>query len=159
MGLAVALAVAVADDRLAGAGRDAARRSALQAPVGGVLYFQGSWGFQRYMERMGVQKLELGKTVFAPGDRLVMPGNNTNLVRIPPDRAKRVSLEEFGTSSWVSILARRRAAGFHASVWGSLPFSFGPTIPERYAVYEFKAAWAPERRAGRRVKARISQED
>ncbi len=152
--LVVALAVAAADAQLAGSAREAARHYAGQASQEHELYFQGSWGFQRYMEQAGVAKLAVGETVLEPGDRIVMPGNNTNLIHVPLDRAEQIALETFEKSSWISILAHRRSAGFHASVWGSLPFSFGPTVPERYAVYEFKRSWAPKRRGGRRVRGR-----
>ncbi|MBW2390995.1 MAG: hypothetical protein JRG89_21540 [Deltaproteobacteria bacterium] len=153
---ALAFSIAAADAQLANSARTAARTLVDQSRNGpGALYFQGSWGFQRYMEQAGVSKLVLGQTVLEPGDRIVVPGNNTNLVRLPAGRVKRVSLETFPKSPWISILSRPRSAGFYASVWGSLPFSFGATKDESYAVYEMTSRWAPKGRGGPRVRARV----
>ncbi len=152
----VAFAVAAADVRLARSARAAAEHFVDSRPSSGTLYFQGSWGFQRYMEEAGITKMVLGHTVLETGDRIVLPGNNTNLIRIPPGRVRQLSLEEFVKSSWVSVLSHPRSAGFYASVWGSLPFSFGPTVAERYAVYELTSRWAPAGRAGPRVRARAA---
>ena len=106
------------------------------------------------MEEAGVAKLALGQTQLEPGDRIVVPGNNTNLVRLPPGRMKHLGLETFPQSHWIAVLSRPRSAGFYASVWGSLPFSFGATSDEQYAVYEVTSPWAPEGRGGPRVRAR-----
>lgn len=155
LSVALAFAIAVADAQLANSARTAARSLVDQSEQDrGVLYFQGSWGFQRYMEQAGVSKLVLGQTVLEPGDRIVVPGNNTNLIRLPAGRVKRVRLDIFPKSQWISILSRPRSAGFYASVWGSLPFSFGATNNDPYTVYEMTSRWAPKGRGGPRVRAR-----
>lgn len=158
LSLLLSLAVANADAKLAGSARSAAQQLVERHREGtGRLYFQGSWGFQRYMEQAGVAKMALGQTAFEPGDRIILPGNNTNLIRIPEGRAKRIAVESFAKSEWISILSHPRSAGFYASVWGSLPYSFGATVNERYGVYEFTRSWAPDRRGGPRSKKRVRE--
>ncbi len=148
-------AVAWGDARLADSGRAAARYFAGQSDREDTakLVFQGSWGFQYYMESLGIEKFELGRQVMAPGDQIVVPGNNTNLIRVPEARTRQLAIETFEKAEWISILARRRGAGYHASVWGALPFSFGPAVPARYALYEFERPWSPRRRSRRDVVA------
>ncbi|MDP6977839.1 MAG: glycosyltransferase family 39 protein [Myxococcota bacterium] len=149
--VALAGAVAWGDARLADSGREAARhfaqRQGLEADA--KLVFQGSWGFQYYMESHGIEKFEVGRQAMRPGDQIVVPGNNTNLVRVPEARTRQLSIETFEKADWISILARRRGAGYHASVWGALPFSFGTAVPARYALYEFERPWSPKRRGAR----------
>ena len=111
------------------------------------MVFQGSWGFQYYMEEHGFEKFEVGVDELRPGDRMVLPGNNTNLVRIPEGRTRKPEIQTFEKADWISLLARRRSAGYHASVWGVLPFSFGPSVPARYAVYEFERPWILRRKS------------
>ncbi len=147
---ALALAVAYGDARLAGSARTAAAalvsQYATPAEPDERFVFQGSWGFQYYMEELGAEKFEIGRHEMNPGDRMVVPGNNTNLVRVPEGRAREPEIETFEKADWVSLLARRRSAGYHASVWGVLPFSFGASVPARYAVYEFDHRWVLRRK-------------
>lgn len=140
----LAFAVAWGDARLADSARAAARHFGeryVTAPE--TVRFQGSWGFQYYMEAAGLAKFEPGQDGFEPGDRLIVPGNNTNLLRVPEARVGEPQIEVFEKSDWISLLARRRGAGYHASIWGALPYSFGPSVPARYAVYTFERSWSP----------------
>ena len=145
VGFAIAGVVAVADAQLAGSARTAARR--LSAPLeraGARLYFQGSWGFQRYMELAGVERLKIGESRLRLGDRIVMAGNNSNVYRLPRGYAHLIEVEEVPKSGWIAIMSRLRSAGYHASVWGPLPFSFGDPGPEEYRVFVILKEWAPE---------------
>jgi hypothetical protein len=136
-GAALALLVAAADFQLA----QAVRRSAEQthARYGGrekTLWFEGHWGFQYYMERLGAMAVDVKHPVTRQDDFLAIPSNNTN-VKLPNKQE---------TSSWevLSIPGPRwvtttgMAAGFYTSVSGLLPFAFGPVPPEKVLMYMIK---------------------
>lgn len=151
--LALAIVVGKADADWANSARLAARQfSETSAPAEasherpGKLYFQGSWGFQRYMELAGVSRLAVGKTVLVPGDRVVMAIDGSNVFKLPTRRSHLIGNESFASSRWISVMSRERSAGFYASVWGSLPYSFGGQSPDRYRVFRMTREWAPKRR-------------
>jgi len=131
----VALAVAAADARLAAAGREAARSfSGSAQELGGQLYFQGSWGFQRYMEEAGFERIAAGNANFEPGDHVVLPRYSSNTFRLPGRFVRSLEVREFSAGPWLATLSKPRSAGFYASLWGALPFSLGPVPPEEYAL-------------------------
>jgi hypothetical protein len=145
-GLLLAIVVTRADADWAGSVRDAARQYVSEFEPGeGRLFFQGSWGFQRYMELSGAERLAVGSTELVPGDRVVIAMDNTNVFPLPPLRSKLITGSSHHGSEWISLMSRPRAAGFYASVWGTLPFSFGNTQPERYGVFAMTRSWTPER--------------
>ncbi len=145
--LAIAIAVARADADWADSGRVAAREFA-EGPAEGKsrLYFQGSWGFQRYMELAGFTRLALSETVLVPGDRVVVAFDNSNVFKLPPGRSKPIGIHRFESSKFITLMSRQRSAGFYASVWGSLPYSFGSAAQDRYQVFRMTRDWAPKRR-------------
>jgi hypothetical protein len=139
--LAIATAVAWGDWQLADNARVAA--STLAAKYGsesGTLWFQGAWGFQHYMEEHGGHRTSTGKTVLNPDDILIAPRNNTNVKKLPDSRGLFGAVETFSlpVASWVSTMSREAGAGFYTSLWGPLPYVFGPTPPEIYLVQKMK---------------------
>jgi 4-amino-4-deoxy-L-arabinose transferase-like glycosyltransferase len=134
----VALSVARGDFLLAKAVRESARRS--YTTLGrkqGTLWFGGHWGFQYYLEGFGKDAKAVinGRLQPKSGDSLANPVNNTN---VEPPRSSQVdSMETLSVEGprWVTTLSREVGAGFYASVWGPLPFSFASVPPEKVTVY------------------------
>lgn len=136
LGLALSLAVAWGDQRLAQSARSAAAELPRRyARPHGSVYFVGSWGFQYYMEGEAATRLDTAGTSLRPGDVLIVQQNTSNPVELPQWPFESVALEEFPVAPWVALMSPPRGAGFYASIWGALPFSFGPTPSERYAVF------------------------
>jgi hypothetical protein len=136
---AVALAFALlhADARLAATNRDAAvalvqRHGSSGAP----LRFLGHWGFQFYAEAAGARAVDLGRDVLSPGDLLVVPENVSGGGgrALPWDAVSVVEDLSLPSSSGLTLLSGHAGAGFYSSLWGPLPFVFGPVPPERYVV-------------------------
>jgi 4-amino-4-deoxy-L-arabinose transferase-like glycosyltransferase len=97
----------------------------------GILWFEGHWGFQYYMQNLGLRPLDIRTTVLYPGDLLVIPGNSPNVVNPSTDVGLRTVLQT-APPSVISTMDRAAGAGFYASAWGPLPFAVGKTHPERY---------------------------
>jgi 4-amino-4-deoxy-L-arabinose transferase-like glycosyltransferase len=133
--LAVSLAVADADQRLAAAARTAAREvSERYPPASGHVYFQGAWGFQQYMEAAGATKFDMNAARLYPGDVVVTPETNTNLVVLPDWTIRLAEVIAIPAGRGLTTLSKQRGAGFYAALYGPLPFVFGPVPPERYTV-------------------------
>ena len=138
-GLAVALAVTLADARHATSARAAAAEIAPRYQDAGTLWFQGAWGFQYYMEAAGAQRVDGVDDVLAPGDVLVTPQNNTNLFTLPAAAGRVIESAEFPVLSWITTQNEQAGAGFHSDRWGPLPFIVGSAPRETYRVYAIRA--------------------
>ncbi len=97
----------------------------------GTLWFAGHWGFQYYMQLHGTQPYDQKTNLSKPGEILIMPGNNSNLFEVPSDLITHVI--ELPMPRGVTTSNGTSGAGFYSSVWGPLPFAFGPVPPERYS--------------------------
>ncbi len=63
---------------------NSARHAALQLSKkyeteNNTVWFQGSWGFNYYMEKAGATKMDFLHPRLATGDLMVVPMNNTNV--------------------------------------------------------------------------------
>jgi hypothetical protein len=142
-GAVLAQLTARADFQLADAVRQSARQ--VWAKYGQTttrLWFQGHWGFQYYLEALGALPLDMKDSVVAPGERLAIPRNNSNLLPfdrfLPPSQeAIRREVLMVPGPAWLATCNGTVGAGFYASVWGPLPFVFGRVPPESVAVYDF----------------------
>ncbi len=137
-GAALALCVATGDFRLAQAVRESARQSyARLGPKPATLWFGGHWGFQYYLQGLGQNAKAVihGHLRPQPGDLLANPVNNTNVESPPGSQID--SREELSIAGprWITTFSREVGAGFYASVWGPLPFSFASVPPEKVTVY------------------------
>jgi hypothetical protein len=131
----LSLAVCWGDYRLAGAGREAAARIlSLPRSEGTMIWFQGHWGFQHYMEEGGAKAFDVRASRVGAGDLIVIPNNNDNIVGINPQISTYMGRLEFAASSWVTTTNSPLGAGFYAHIFGPLPFVFGPVPPECYDV-------------------------
>ena len=97
----------------------------------GTLWFAGHWGFQYYMQQLGAKPYDQKTNLSQPGETLIMPANNSNLFEVPPNLITHVI--ELPMPIGVTTSNGTSGAGFYSSVWGPLPFSFGPIPPERYS--------------------------
>ena len=136
-GASLAIWVAAADYSSALAPRVAAR--AVRSVYGNDarrLWFQGHWGFQYYMEKSGASALDLQHLQLTQGDYIAMPADNSNVYPLQEPVAE---LETFSVpvSGWMSTMNRKTGAGFHASLWGPVPFAFGRTPPLVVTVFAY----------------------
>jgi hypothetical protein len=134
----VALLVTTADFSLAECSRRASREIvAAYDPSARTVWFMGHWGFQYYMQQAGCKPIDLDATLTAVGDILAVPSNNTNLFAVPDTAVQKLGTVRFMPLRWLSTMSYELGAGFHASLWGPLPFVFTPTRPEEYDVFAF----------------------
>ena len=94
------------------------------------LWFQGHWGFQYYMEENGAEGLDLNNSSLQPGDRLVIPGNNSNVIPPGDGKVNRVDRIDVNQSRWLATVSDELGANFYSSQGGVLPFVFGHVPPE-----------------------------
>jgi len=124
-----------ADFQLATAVHDSARViCAKYAHAPRPLWFQGHWGFQYYMSENGAMALDLNNSSLLPGDNLVIPGNNSNVIPPAEEKASRLDRFEVAQSRWLATLSDELGANFYSSEGGVLPFVFGRVPPETAVV-------------------------
>lgn len=148
IGLAVsaglALLVAQSDFQLAVAVRHSAQEAFVRFDHGQrAIWFEGHWGFQYYLEKLGATAVDFKHPKQLPGDILVVPKNNTDVTEAAPEIVARREVLDIANPSWLTTWHAGVGAGFYASVVGPLPFAFGQAPAERVFVYELKAA-APD---------------
>jgi 4-amino-4-deoxy-L-arabinose transferase-like glycosyltransferase len=108
-----------------------------------TMWFEGHWGFQYYMEKLGARAVDFKHPKQLPGDLLVLPMNNTDCSAPAPGIAMQREVISIPNPSRLTTWQRAAGAGFYASVVGPLPFGFGQAPAEGLYVYEVEAA-APE---------------
>jgi hypothetical protein len=84
------------------------------------------------MELHGARALDVSKMNYAAGAIIVQPENNTNRVSVPEGMVANHEVIAIERRSWVTTMHADRWAGFYSSIWGPLPFSFGPVPAEIY---------------------------
>lgn len=136
--LMISLAVSWADFRLADTARTAANTihdAFKSAP--GVLWFEGHWGFQYYMEQAGGRPLDLERSNLQKGDIVILPLNNTNVIPLPREQASFFRKFQFKAGGFLSVMNENAGAGFYATdVRGPLPFAIASETDEKYFAYE-----------------------
>lgn len=143
LGLGMGAVVTHGDYKLANAQRDAVEEIGwldLTEP----LNFSGHWGFQYYMEQMGGEILNLNEVAIVPGQTVIVPENNTNVVSIRAELTEHTASMTVPVNAWASVMQPRLGAGFYSDVWGPLPYVLGPAMPERYGIAilrELPGAW------------------
>lgn len=104
------------------------------------VWFQGHWGFQYYMEKSGGKPIDFKQPIkIAEGDIIVIPSPNQNTNIIPPPKHIFNTIEtiQLRDCNWISIMNYKNGAGFYSSMYGSVPFAFGPAEPETYEIVRF----------------------
>ncbi len=136
-GLAVAVAVAWGDARLAATSRKAAvELTARHSPAEGTLWFRGAWGFHHYAKRQGARKIDEASTQLAPGDIVLVPLNNSGAGPLLPQAVRLLEDVELPVSGRIATMSAPRGAGFYSDIWGPLPYALGAVPPEVYQVLE-----------------------
>lgn len=134
VGLAIALAVAGADLRMANATRQATVQLAEQyGAERDHLWSRGHWGFQYYMEREGFRTLDFARDHIKAGDLLVV-GTNQDADRFPESTVTQEKTLNFPSGRWVATMCKQKGAGFYSDQFGPLPFYFGLVPAEQFVV-------------------------
>ena len=136
----LSLLVSFADYRLAESARTAVRdiTQKIQSSPTQTVWFQGHWGFQYYAQENGWRPFDSKQPSVRPGDLLVLPFNNTNLVPVAPETVERLFILELPVMGWLSTMNQAVGAGFYSDKRGPLPFAFGTVPEEKYYVLRFK---------------------
>ena len=135
-GAVLALLVTRADFRLAISVRQSAEQTCARFGQGPTkLWFDGHWGFQYYMEKLGSKAVVAGQSQLGEGDILAIPLNNTNTKTPDPNHAHPWKAFLFQGPRGMTTTSAQMGAGFHGSIIGPLPFAFGRVPPENVLVY------------------------
>ena len=130
----ISMLVEWSDYTLAGSARHAADLISQNSPSGAIpLVFQGHWGFQYYMEKLGASALD-GRKQYSSSFIMVMPENNINLGQEIMTKGTPLQVLTLSPSGVVSDMNLEMGAGFYSSNFGTLPFVFGKVPSERYFV-------------------------
>jgi 4-amino-4-deoxy-L-arabinose transferase-like glycosyltransferase len=126
--LLLSLGLALVDRRYAGAQRDiAAMVGRDYVQKGRKVWFTGHWGLQYYMERLGASGIDIdagGWKAVHPGDMVVVPGVNSNMV-LPPASARVTDSFRVVIPEPIPLrLIYLGQAGFYSNSFGILPFAF-----------------------------------
>ena len=134
---ALCLFLAAADEATADGARIAARRLCGKYRQGGrLVWFQGHWGFQYYMEQLGGKPFERTGATWNWGDFVIIPVGAVNSFELPDKIVRQLEIVEYPSGIPCSIMSRATGAAFYASVWGPLPYSIGSSERQRYQVLE-----------------------
>jgi len=135
---AITLSVAMADYQLANSARTAAKQITVQyRPIGHELWFEGGYGtFQYYMERLGGQRIDIGRSLLQPGDVVIVPWFNNATLRLPLGSVGWLGGLTSKPYSWMNPYgdAESSAAGFYGADSGPVPFAFGRLPDQVYYV-------------------------
>lgn len=135
-GAVLALLVTCADFRLAIAVRQSAEQTCARYGQGPTkLWFDGHWGFQYYMEKLGAKGVVAWQSRLGEGDFLAIPLNNTNVKLPGPKHTHLSEVLLFPGPCGMTTASEPMGAGFHTSFFGPLPFAFGRIPPESVLVY------------------------
>ena len=91
------------------------------------------WGFQFYLQKSGASPVDFMLNVLSPGERMIIPSNNPNVIPPSPDDAELVAAPAFEAFPWLSTFNSTTGVGFYGG--GILPFALGPLPVEKYFVF------------------------
>jgi 4-amino-4-deoxy-L-arabinose transferase-like glycosyltransferase len=135
----VSLLITTADYKLADTARLAARsfQNRFRNELG-MVWFEGHWGFQYYMEKWKAKPLDRNERGMISGDVLIVPLSNSNVTRTPPlpttGPPEQIDYSQF----LLTTMSPELRAGFYSSRWGPLPWVFGRIPPEQYLIFRIK---------------------
>jgi len=136
-GAAITLSLVVADCQMANSARAAAKQiTAEYKPANHHLWFEGHGAFQYYMEKLGGQLIDVERSVFEPGDVVVVPWLSSGFVTFPPDSVGWIIGLQCRLSFWMNLFGgtKKSAAGFYDANWGPVPFALGEFPAQEYYV-------------------------
>ena len=138
-GLALSVALALADQDLAERYRAVALAARASSPNGSVWYV-GEWGFRYYMERAGARYLRSDDERPTTGDVIVRPEIAGLHDLAPGVRARATPIQRLELlGRWpIRLLSFDAKAGFYSNHWGYLPWAISRAPLERIEVFEVK---------------------
>jgi 4-amino-4-deoxy-L-arabinose transferase-like glycosyltransferase len=101
--------------------------------AGRPLWFEGSWGFQYYMEQGGASKINWDHFEVLAGDFIARPSSNTCRIKISPYMAHPDKEHIFSLHALASTVTG--GAGFYSHLLGVAPYVFANPPDEIYSVY------------------------
>ena len=102
-----------------------------------VIWFQGHWGYQYYMEQHGARSIDVSRLQFKRGDIIADPTTNTNMRPLPEKWVTVLDSLQLPSSTYAATMDLDLGAGFYADIFGPLPFVFGFVKPEKFVIYSF----------------------
>ena len=137
--LVIALLVTWADCQLA----NSARQTAVEMkqnldPQAGTIWFEGHWGFQYYMEKLGGKAIDLDNVRLQSNDAIIVPVGNSFLFTVPAGRASPWLTYDSPVPTWLATMSSDAGAGYYDVGFGPLPFIFSRVPPDRYLVFRVK---------------------
>jgi 4-amino-4-deoxy-L-arabinose transferase-like glycosyltransferase len=100
-----------------------------------ILWYQGHWGFQYYMDLLGAKALDMKSPQLQGGDFLALPLHNCCIFVPKPELVSSCELITVPGSQVLSTWSPDVGAGFYSSSPGPMPFAFGHVLPEYVNVY------------------------
>jgi hypothetical protein len=140
--LGLSLWVVAADASLAAAARQTAAEVTARYGTGRKVHFQGHWGWQYYLQKMGAFPIDFRNAALAEGDAMVVPTYGTNIRSLPTSGFYLVESIFPPLLGKVSTMDAVLGAGFYVSQKAALPYAFGPVTPAKYDVFLFFPAEA-----------------
>jgi 4-amino-4-deoxy-L-arabinose transferase-like glycosyltransferase len=135
IGAVAGLVVAQGDQAFARSARDAAREIVRErGRAGQPLWYQGSWGFQYYMDLEGAKRIDWRDIEVIPGDELVESYSNSGVYVLPRNVLHPVRLYRIAVPALASTLSGEVGAGFYSDSFGPLPYLFGFPPEQLYSV-------------------------
>jgi 4-amino-4-deoxy-L-arabinose transferase-like glycosyltransferase len=135
----VSLLVTAADYKLADTARFASKSFQNRfRDEPGVVWFEGHWGFQYYMEHWKAKPLDRAERRIISGDVLIVPLSNSNVSPTPPVPTTGPPEQVNYPQSLLATMSPAMRAGFYSSKWGSLPWVFSRIPPEQYLIFRVK---------------------
>jgi 4-amino-4-deoxy-L-arabinose transferase-like glycosyltransferase len=135
----LSLFLARVDYRMADTERQAAGdlTAKYRAP-GSVIWFEGHWGFQYYMEKLGAKPLDLGHAFVNAQDVIIIP-NHADAVS-PPDLNLLTLIDqlEYAPNPHFAVMNPFAGAGFYSARNAPFPFVAGNVESEIYFVFKSK---------------------
>lgn len=133
---AMGISVSMAENRFARFYKDGALDALALVPHGSRVLFDGHWGFQYYLERAGLGPVEFDVDELRAGDYLLLSEQTRSLDPGEyPGAFSIVKLIEAPPGIPIVTMHRRVNAGFHADLYGLLPFVLSTQSPDRIAVF------------------------
>jgi hypothetical protein len=129
--------ITVADTELANSERSAATLVYNKThDRGGTVWFVGHWGFQYYVEALGMVPLDLTAPKARSGDFVVIAENNSHFAQVLPAFIASNESVELPLRSWATTISSELGAGFYSSSIGPVPYAVGPVPNERYTIIQ-----------------------
>jgi hypothetical protein len=101
----------------------------------GTIWFQGHWGFQYYMESLGMKPLDKRESMPNTGDIIIVPSNNSYITPVPDDRVTLWKTYQLDTNCCLTTMNGYTGAAFYSDGWGHLPYVFGKAPKEVYYAF------------------------